>query len=437
MIEAGPEGEADDAAGLVEGRRRLLKGRLGAALRIAALAAVFALTHAVMIYVATGPLRHGSDDVRLYQEWIQAGLAAGDWPGLRVPWVYPVGALVPMAVPAALAGGASYLASWCAWITAINAATCAVVMAVAGVRRSWTALIWWLVFLTLLGPVAITRLDAASTPLVLLALLFAATRPRVAACLITIGAWIKVSPGAVILPLFAIAKRRLHDVVAPAAATCLAVIVIMILAGGKVRLLFSFVHAETGRGLQVESVLATPFVLAHAAAGSQIWEFNAGLNTVETVGAGAAAVARVADWLLIALAAGVTALAYRARAHGAAVLNVAALAMLSAMIVGNKVGSPQFIAWLAPPIVMGLIADKDRGLWWPLAALATGISFLTVMIFPMYYGSMLAGEGPLMAVLVLRNGSLLLILVVAAAELIRLGNVPAGDGDIIATPSES
>ena len=60
---------------------------------------------------------------------------------------------------------------------------------------------WWLGFLALLGPIAFGRIDAITVPLAITGLLWAAGRPRVAAALLTIGAWIKVWPAALLVAL--------------------------------------------------------------------------------------------------------------------------------------------------------------------------------------------------------------------------------------------
>ena len=59
---------------------------------------------------------------------------------------------------------------------------------------------WWVGFLALLGPIALGRIDAVTVPLAITGLLFAAGRPRVAAVLLTVGAWVKVWPAALSSP---------------------------------------------------------------------------------------------------------------------------------------------------------------------------------------------------------------------------------------------
>ncbi|MDR1798764.1 MAG: DUF2029 domain-containing protein [Bifidobacteriaceae bacterium] len=363
----------------------------------------FVAAHAIMFWLALGPFRPGSNDVDLYAYWMWQGSNQGAWPGLTESWVYPVGALIPMVIPQLLGAGAAYLPLWCTMIALLNALTCLVAVSFVGLKRACLPLVWWLIFLVLLGPVAITRLDAAAMPLVLMALLVAVSLPGVAAVLLTVGAWIKVSPGVVLLPLFGVIRRRWRAVVAPAALTCVAVAALQLLAGGKPNLLLSFVSAEADRGLQVESVLATPVVVLHAIKGEELWVYNEELFTVETWGGLADAMAAIGDvamWLGLIV---IGLLVLCARRRPVEALLTGAFAAMAAMIVLHKVGSPQFIAWLAPAVVVGLIALPASRLWASLAVNLLVVAGLTMVVYPWGYNALLLGDKSLLVVLVVRN----------------------------------
>src|SRR5690606_38487724 len=172
---------------------------------------------------------------------------------LDVPSVYPALAVLPVTLPglASTIDWEPYAAAWMGLVTALNA-----VATVALVRRSWLGAMWWIAFLALLGPVAFGRLDAIAVPFAIVALVLAIGRPRLAAALLTIGAWIKVAPGVLVFPLLAVARRPWREVVVPAAAVC-AVVVGLVAAGGGLRNVASFASAQEGRGLQLESVAAS------------------------------------------------------------------------------------------------------------------------------------------------------------------------------------
>src|SRR5665811_76135 len=202
-------------------------------------------------------------------------------------------------------------------------------------RGAW----WWIGFQALLGLIAMGRLDAIATPIMVIALSLALERPRLSAALLTVGAWIKVAPGAVVVALAAAVRRPIRDVIVPAGAAC-AVIVGAVVAGGGGANLFSFLSSQGTRGLQVESVAATPWVLAASGYRGIVIAFNSKIVTFEVTGPGTAAVAGVMDAALALAFLALAVLIWRARRGGVHVLLTAALATLALQIAFNKVGSP-------------------------------------------------------------------------------------------------
>ncbi len=370
-------------------------------------------------------------DLDLYRWWVWRGLHLGWWPVFDEAWVYPVGALVPM-LAAALGGaseGSGFGAAWSLWVTAFDAAGVLALLhapRMVGHRRiarttagAW----WWIGFTALLGPVAMGRLDAAVAPLVLWALVVALRRPRVAAVLLTAGAWVKAAPGALILPLLAIVRRPIRTVAAPAAAFS-GVVVLVVAALGGLPHVASFLVEQDQRGLQLEAVGATPWLVA------SLWSpgIRIGLNqkiiTWEIYGPGAQGAADALGLLfVVGIAAAGAFIWWRSRLLGARLwsdevaraqllLRGAAL-IATLLIVLNKVGSPQYIGWIAPPVAVAL-ALRLPG-WRPTAALVAGIAGATQLVFPWAYGE-ITGGGPLMTgVLAARN----VALVVLAAHCVR------------------
>lgn len=396
-----------------------------------ALWVTFALVHAGLTWlgVVVAPASSFAD-VDLYRWWVHLGLDHGHWPVLDEPWVYPVGALLPM-VLAGLAttwSTTGYAVAWCVLVTALDAAaTLALVSrpdrpgrATAEPRVSTAGAWWWLGFLALLGPVAIGRLDAVVAPLVVLALLAARRRPAVASAVVTLGAWIKVAPGVLVLPLLAAARRPLREVVAPAAAVC-AVVMGAVAAGGGLRHLASFVTTQATRGLQVEAVAATPWVLALPWRDDVAVKLNDVLITWEVHGPGTAAVAGVLDVLMVVAVAAAAGALWLARLEGRAAeaLLPGALVLTLLLVVLNKVGSPQFLAWVAAPVAvaLGRPGRSDRAWRRRAAAVALVAAGLTQLVFPWGYGGLLAGDWPVAVVLAARNVALVALLVVAAQGL--------------------
>ncbi len=81
----------------------------------------------------------------------------------------------------------------------------------------------------------------------------------------------------------------------------------------------------------------------------------------------------------------------RRGASFAALFPPLSLSLVLALIVVNKVGSPQYLTWVIAPIVIGLVIDRRR--WWarsPSAALATAL--LTQIEYPLLYGYLLGAR---------------------------------------------
>ena len=71
------------------------------------------------------------------------------------------------------------------------------------------------------------------------------------------------------------------------------------------------------------------------------------------------------------------------------------------MIAFNKVGSPQFIGWLAAPVIFGLLV---RPATWRLpAVLVAVLAALTQLIYPYLYDWLLVAHPSMVLLLTLRN----------------------------------
>lgn len=374
-------------------------------------------------------------DLELYRWWVDLVGVGGPAMVLDTGWVYPAGALLPMLV-AGIGGTGSvtaYALGWCAMVTVLNAVA---VVALTRLGRSAGAW-WWLAFLALLGPVALGRLDAVIAPIAVMALALASRSPahaRAASALLTLGAWIKVAPGVLLLPLLAARRRPLRDVVLPAAAVTL-LVVVLVWAGGSLDRILGFLTDQGGRGLQIEAVGASGWMVARLFSTHVVVAFNQTLTTYEVTGPGTTIATRLLDLALVAAVAAVGLLLLLARRRGVAelVLLPGALALVIALFVTDKVGSPQYLTWVAAPIAVGLsraslpVGRHARGrlrrgvaAWaalpgWLRAASTVALltAVLTQAVFPWGYDQLLRGVPLLTLVLVLRN-VLLVVLLVAA-----------------------
>ena len=92
-----------------------------------------------------------------------------------------------------------------------------------------------------------------------------------------------------------------------------------------------------------------------------------------------------------------------------------AMLVSTALIVFNKVGSPQYVGWLAAPVVVALALGLPR--WRTTAVLVLGIAAATQVVFPWSYDLILSGVPGATLVLVGRNVALVVLLVHTAREL--------------------
>ena len=95
------------------------------------------------------------------------------------------------------------------------------------------------------------------------------------------------------------------------------------------------------------------------------------------------------------------------------------------LIVFNKVGSPQFMIWLAPVIMVGLLRDRVR--WRTPALLTLGIVATTFVIYPLFYTPLIHANPVMAAVLTTRNALLVALLVWTVRRIWRLGSRAAVD----------
>ncbi|MEG2778485.1 MAG: hypothetical protein RR905_04295, partial [Aurantimicrobium sp.] len=314
----------------------------------------------------------------VYEFW--AGQAAGGAGivGIDSQWVYPVVALVPILLPL-VAGPGLYPFGWIVLVSLLNSGAFAYLLYSAqGTQRNTlqrTAAWWWLVFMLLLGPIAVARLDSIVTPLAIVGLLMAVQRPAIAGALLAIATWIKVWPAALIAAvLVAVHKRK--TVLISILVTSVVVIAIAVILGGAANI-FSFLGQQTTRGLQIEAPLATPFLwlAAFHEQGYAVY-YDTVILTFQVMGEGTGMAADLSSILLGIGFVGTLLWGLWLHRRGSSpnhVLPAVALTLTVVLIVFNKVGSPQYIGWLAAPIIAGLVLEQRRFVSPAVIALLLGV----------------------------------------------------------------
>ncbi|MCU1514886.1 MAG: hypothetical protein JWO10_1976 [Microbacteriaceae bacterium] len=359
----------------------------------------------------------------VYKFWMDQAYVAHYWVGIDSPWVYPVGALVPLAIARSL--GNSLLAStWLSMVMVLNAVAFAAILGWGRVRGNLSVAWWWLMFLVLLGPIALGRLDSVTVPIAIVGVLFIATRPRLATLILTIGVWIKVWPAALIAAMIVAVKSRWH--IAWTAVGASAAVIAIALALGSGLNVFSFVTQQTGRGLQIEAPVTTPWLWrAMSGARDTYIYYDTTILTYQVKGSGVAEVSEIMTPLLgLVLLAIVLlgVLAVRSRAPVGDVLPVLSLSLVTAFIAFNKVGSPQYISWLAVPVILGLATSLagDGSSFRSPAIMVAVLALLTQAIYPYYYDDLLHLNVVLLIVLSAKN---LLLFALLGWAVVRLWQV--------------
>ena len=364
-------------------------------------------------------------DVNIYRRWAYEGLQDGSWLVLDADWVYPVLALVPMVI-AALFGFGAYQFTWFLMFTGLNAGAVAVLSRRAG-KQGTVAAYWWLAATALLGPVAVGRVDGLTAPLVIMGLLFLATRPVLASALLSVATWIKVWPAAVILAVLVAWKKRVTLLATGAAVS--AVIAVAVALGGGLGHLLSFFGEQGARGMQMEAPFTTPGLWQAILGSSDAYIFeDKVINTREVRGALGEPVAALMTPLLAVAALAVVGLliwALRRGADSRALLISGSLALVAAFIVFNKVGSPQFMLWLGAVTAVG-VAWEGRA-WKVPGILMLAIAALTTLVYPMFYSALYNDLNVAVALLLtVRNILLLVLFGWALARVVTLTRAGAG-----------
>lgn len=356
----------------------------------------------------------------VYEFWAGQATGGSAIVGLQTQWVYPIAALIPILLPV-IAGPGNYPLGWIVLVTVLNAGAFAYLLYShrqnVQNRIQRTAAWWWLAFLLLLGPIAVSRLESIVTPLAIVGLLSVLSRPALAGALLALATWIKVWPAALIAAtLISIRQRKVFFLSVLITSGVIAVIAV-ILGGGAS--LFSFLGQQSGRGLQIESPFALPFLwLAAAGVSGYAVYYDTDILTFQVMGEGTVAASEVSTVLLALSFLGVLLWGLWLNRKGSAVedlLPALALTLTMVLIVFNKVGSPQYIGWIAAPVMAGLVWAPRK--YRVVSIVALLLAALTQVFYPYLYGGLLAVQPVELSILSLRNLGELVLLGVAVKAL--------------------
>lgn len=394
---------------------------------VAVLWVAFLLAHLLTAWAGwVYPSQPMGDVVLVYEPWASSALDGGPIVGVAETWVYPQLALVPMLVAKMLAAplvpllgvSGAYLIGWAALVVILDAVAFGVLIGRSPSRPRRVAAWFWCAALLLLGPIALYRIDAITVPIAVIGGLWLVSRPVVGAALLTVGAWIKIWPGALVLAAVIALRARMRVLFAALAVTAGVVAALLVL--GADSEILGFLTEQTGRGLQIEAVAATPFLWLAVTGAARI-EYSFEILTFQITAPGVDAVAAVLTPLMAVCVLAVAAVGALKAIRGARFTRLfppLALALVTLLIVTNKVGSPQFQTWLIAPMILWLVLDRVRARVPAVVVLA--LCLLTCLVYPIGYDALLRADTLSVAVLTVRNVLLIVLLVLGIRALLRV-----------------
>ncbi|MFC6145244.1 DUF2029 domain-containing protein [Corynebacterium nasicanis] len=307
----------------------------------------------------------------------------------------------------------AFLSCFVVMCALIDAAFLALLVRHGGQRR-FVAGWFWVFFGLATGHVLWLRLDLIPGVLVAGAAALLLTRPAVASAVLACAAAVKLWPAVLAATLVGGTWRR----VGVFAATLLGLGALTWLTSGRERLLSPLTY-QGDRGLQIESVAATPFLVAAHRDPEAYWRGYAASKSFEIHGPGTHVAVQVADaaMLIVLLFAAGWALRQlwvgRWQPHAAIALM---LLLVLLLMVSNKVFSPQYIVWIGPLLAVCLTLGRSR-LLTAMAVLTVLAAALGLYVYPFHYDPI--WEDPAhaavpIAMLALRNAVIVAITVLAA-----------------------
>lgn len=286
-------------------------------------------------------------------------------------------------------------------------------------RRVTPALRLWVYGLPMLGPLALTRFDLVPGVLAGAAVLLLVRRPAWSGIVLAVGASLKLWP-VLLLPPLLVRRAGSGALLAAFTASGLLVALGCMAIAGRDRLLSPLTYQQD-RGLQIESLPALPLMLAWLF-DSDRWQVTIGrFLSAQVSGPGESALLAVST---VATACGlvlVGLLCLRGWRRGGQLPPVAVawlcLTAVTVLVVTNKVFSPQYLLWLLPIVVAGLVLQSDDPALRRVAWLLVVAGMITQFVYPVGYSLLVyrphLGSPFCVGLLVGRDALLLILLAVA------------------------
>ena len=382
-------------------------------------------TRLLILVILAGFERFVVGDVFYYHRKINALFTVGlD----RTLYEYPTPVVWILWLPygASFGSRVGYLVAFVVFMLALDAVFCYALWRASG-RRHDSAVDFWLIFVPLIGPLAYLRFDMLPAVLAGGALLTARRKPWVTGALTGLGAAIKLWPALLIGAFMSYRSDR-----RPAGFAFVVVgfglAVISLIFGGWSRLI-SPLTWQSDRGLQIESIWATPLMLARAARPDHWIVDMSQYQAYEIFGPGVdiwVMISSLATVLGLAMIILLTIRAFRHDGSTPAAIGFVVLATVAIMTITNKTLSPQYLLWVGGPMAAMLAyrpqaTPDEQSAISRIAGHALILALLTQLVYPLLYDSYLGRHGQAMIIVstvvtAIRN----LALVVFTVEVCRL-----------------
>lgn len=283
------------------------------------------------------------EDVVLYQQWAAGMVHYGHLPS-AAGWQYPVGAALLFLIPQIWAAHYDFI--FCLLMLACDLGVTVTLVLVGRREDDFRGAWMWVLLISILGPLVLLRFDMAPTLALVAALGLPrrGERSRAFGTLIGAGVSIKVWP---VLGLLAVRTRRdLVRVIGWCAATIVVVTGVSSIFLGNT---LGWIANQSGRGLEVESVAASPWFVREAFTHRPI-HYHLGSGAPEISGSLANGVASALRIAMLGLAVALLSWYVAQTRNGRGILpprgRDAAFAAVLGYIVVSPVLSPQYLIWL-------------------------------------------------------------------------------------------
>jgi hypothetical protein len=367
------------------------------------IAIVWLITRLLMLVILASFERFVVGDVYYYHRKISGMFTAGlDQTLFEYPT--PVVWILWLPYGASLGNRVGYLVAFVIFMLALDALFTYALWR-SSRRRHDTAIDFWLIFVPLIGPLSYLRFDMLPAVLAGGALLAARHKPWVTGALTGLGAAIKLWP-ALLIGAFMSYRADRRPVGVAFIAVGFGLALISLIFGGWSRLI-SPLTWQSDRGLQIESIWATPLMLARAVK-PEYWTVDMSrYQAYEIFGPGVdpwLIISSVATLLGLALIILLTIRAFRHNGSTPVAIGFVIVAIVAIMTITNKTLSPQYLLWLGGPMAALLLfrpqaTPEESPVINRMAGQLLGLALLTQLVYPLFYDSYLGRHGQAMIML--------------------------------------